>query len=322
MIRKSNSKGKSWNTRYLFDLGIQGIGYYNKKTWEADMKMKSGKTPISGITKVNVLPDIPKNWNPKSIDSPVAIAVHTENSEKGRKYQIICSGSQKNAVLTMFNKKIIDPNKLIVEALETFFIPGTARYEQADKIRAMQPILKNAGNSILGESINNIIKIALEFIKSLRTHFTRGASAIAGISQSLNVRSCWEGKATINLTSSGNAPLVQRTSTTNNQAVVDQAHVVTEISVALVDFHLAVASFTGLLEVGVLAKASITCFTGNSVKACGQFFCSFKTSSSTLNIALNGFKIVLRREATSCISSSHNCCHDGLHWSFLKMKSV
>jgi hypothetical protein len=87
----------------------------------------------------------------------------------------------------------------------------------------------------------------------------------------------------------------------------------TEIAIALVDLHLAVTGFTGLLQVGVLVKAGVACFTSYVIEASGQLFSSLEASSCTLDIALNGFEVVLGREATGCISSGHNSGDDGFH---------
>ena len=86
-----------------------------------------------------------------------------------------------------------------------------------------------------------------------------------------------------------------------------------EVAVALVHLDLAVTCLTGLLEVGVLVEAGIASFTGHGIKAGSQLFSSFQTSSGTLDVALNGFEVVLGREATCCVSSSHNGGDDGLH---------
>ena len=110
----------------------------------------------------------------------------------------------------------------------------------------------------------------------------------------------------------GTGPL-ERTSTTHDEAVVDQAQVVTEVAVALVDLHLAITGFTGLPQIGVLIEASITCFAGDIVQTGGQLFGSFQTCSCTLDVALNSLKIVLGREATGCISCGHNSGDDGFH---------
>ena len=86
-----------------------------------------------------------------------------------------------------------------------------------------------------------------------------------------------------------------------------------QIAVALVHLGLVLTSLTGLLEVGILVEASITSFFGDCIETRSKLFSSFKTGSSTLDVALNGFEVVLRREATSCISSSHNGRDDGFH---------
>jgi hypothetical protein len=87
----------------------------------------------------------------------------------------------------------------------------------------------------------------------------------------------------------------------------------TKIAIALVDLHLAVTGFAGLLQVSVLVKAGVPRFTCNAIEAGGKLFSSFKASSCTLNVALNGLEVVLGREATGCISSGHNSGDDGFH---------
>jgi hypothetical protein len=88
---------------------------------------------------------------------------------------------------------------------------------------------------------------------------------------------------------------------------------VAEVAVALVHLDLVFTSFTRLLEVGVLVEASIARFTSHSVKTSSKLFSSFQTCSCTLDIALNSLEIVLRGEATCCVSSSHDGGNDRLH---------
>ena len=87
----------------------------------------------------------------------------------------------------------------------------------------------------------------------------------------------------------------------------------TQIAVALVHLGLVLTSLTGLPEVGVLVEASIASFLGHLVQACSQLFGGFKASSGALNVALNGFEVVLGREATGCVSGGHNGGCNGFH---------
>ena len=66
-----------------------------------------------------------------------------------------------------------------------------------------------------------------------------------------------------------------------------------QIAVALVHLGLVLTSLTGLLEVGILVEASITSFFGDCIETRSKLFSSFKTGSSTLDVALNGFEVVL-----------------------------
>ena len=146
------------------------------------------------------------------------------------------------------------------------------------------PLTKTSNGSRQG--VDRVVKIALELIESLRAHIARCTTAVAGVGEGFNV--CIGGKTqgAVHLTCSCNAPLIERTGTTNDEAIVDQAQIVAEIAVALVDLHLAITGFTGLAKVGVLVEASITSFAGDIVQTGGQLFSSLQTSSSSLNICL------------------------------------
>jgi hypothetical protein len=94
---------------------------------------------------------------------------------------------------------------------------------------------------------------------------------------------------------------------------------VAKVAIALVNLDLAVTSFTGLLQIGVLVEAGIASFTSHVIQTGSQLFSGFQASSGTLNIALNSLKVVLGREATGCIGSGHDGGHNGFHLRSLEM---
>ena len=86
-----------------------------------------------------------------------------------------------------------------------------------------------------------------------------------------------------------------------------------EIAVALVNLDLAVASLTGLLQVGVLVEASIASFAGHLVQTSSQLFSSFQTSSSALDGTLHRLHVGGGGETGGAIGSADNGGDDGLH---------
>merc|ERR1712100_256836 len=109
-----------------------------------------------------------------------------------------------------------------------------------------------------GKSVDQVIEIALELVQCLCTHVTRCAGTIAGVSKRFHIGGCGQSKVPVHLTSTSDTPLIERTGAAYHEAVVDEAHVVAEIAVALVHLDLVLTSFAWLLQIGVLIEASIT----------------------------------------------------------------
>jgi hypothetical protein len=94
---------------------------------------------------------------------------------------------------------------------------------------------------------------------------------------------------------------------------------VAEVAVALVNLDLAIASFTWLLQIGVLVEAGIASFLGHGIEASSQLFSGFEASGGALDVALDGLEVVLGGEATCCIGSGHYGGHNGFHLRSLEM---
>ena len=71
-----------------------------------------------------------------------------------------------------------------------------------------------------GQSVDGVIKVALEFIQSLSAHVTRCAGTIASVGESFDVRVGWKPKSAINLSCSGDTPLIEGAGAANDEAVV------------------------------------------------------------------------------------------------------
>ena len=151
-------------------------------------------------------------------------------------------------------------------------------------------------NRCSGKSVDHVVEVGLELVQSLGAHVARCASAIAGEGECFHVGAGGQTQGAVHLTGASDAPLVQRTGAANNQAVVDQAQVVAQIAVALVNLGLVLTSLTGLLEVGVLVEAGIAGFLGYSVEASSQLFSGFEASGGALDVALDGLEVVLGGE--------------------------
>ena len=65
--------------------------------------------------------------------------------------------------------------------------------------------------------------------------------------------------------------------------------------------------------VGVLAVNSVNSFLSNLIVVASKFFSSFKTSSSTLDGALDGLHIGGRGEAGSAVGCANDGGDNGLH---------